>query len=130
MARVLVIDDEEDMRNMLVAGLSRDGHTVFQAADGVEGTEILAREPIDLVITDILMPNKEGFEMIIELRKNRPDLKVVAMSGGGIMSGPEALRVAKNLGAHATLRKPFRIADLRRTVEECLGGAAGPPPAA
>lgn len=120
MARVLVIDDEADIRRLLAAGLGSDGHTVFEAADGVEGVALLGLHPVDVVITDILMPNKEGIETIIELRKTRPGLKIVAMSGGGIMSGSDALRVARSLGAHATLRKPFRIADLRRVVSACL----------
>jgi len=108
------------MRRLLSAGLGADGHVVFEAADGVEGIAMVGRHPVDVVITDILMPNKEGIETIIELRKTRPGLKIVAMSGGGIMSGADTLRVARSLGAHATLRKPFRIADLRRVVAACL----------
>lgn len=125
MARVLVIDDEEDVRQLLATGLGVDGHTVFEAADGDEGIAMLARQAVDLVITDIVMPNKEGIETIIELRRTHPGLKIIAISGGGIMSGPDTLRVARSLGAHATMRKPFRVADLRRTVAACLAVEAG-----
>jgi len=125
MARVLVIDDEVDVRRLLAAGLGADGHTVLEAADGDEGVAVLGRQAVDLVITDIVMPNKEGFETIIELRKTHPWLKIIAISGGGIMSGTDTLRVARSLGAHATLHKPFRVGDLRRTVAACLAVEAG-----
>ena len=83
MARILIIDDEPNMRSMLRRMLHKAGHQVSEAGDGAEGIDSYERDPPDLVITDILMPKKEGIETIIALHRADPDLPVIAISGGG-----------------------------------------------
>ena len=124
MARILIIDDEELVRLTLVQALESSGHVVTEAANGRDGVRQFGAEPYDLVITDILMPDQEGIQTIMELRKLKPDLKIVAISGGGRINTTDFLMVAKRLGADATLKKPFQLAELFRVVDTCLGGTA------
>lgn len=120
MARILVIDDEDLVRMTVSQMLERDGHTISEAADGQKGLVMLRENPVDLVITDILMPNKEGMETITELRQIYSGLKIIAMSGGGRIRNTGFLSVAEKLGADAVLSKPFRSQQLRDTVNACL----------
>ena len=83
MARILVVDDEEDMRSMLTQMLEREGHKVVTAADGVEAIETFGAKPPDLMLIDILMPKKGGLVTISEIRKRVPTARIIAMSGGG-----------------------------------------------
>ena len=118
MTRILVIDDDEQFRSMLCARLAREGYEVSEAADGLEGMEVLDAIPCNLVITDIVMPEKEGLETISEIRKRAPEVRVIAISGGGRM-GPECyLPIAKKLGAEHTFAKPFEWEEFRRVVAE------------
>ena len=121
MARLLLIDDEVEVRTPLATWLTRHGHEVVQAGDGAEGLARLAEGPFDLVVTDIIMPDMEGIETIMHIRKRWPDLPVVAISGGGSGEPSQALRPASRLGAHATLRKPFRPAVLVDLIADLLG---------
>ena len=114
MVRILVIDDDVHILRALRWMLEGEGYEVVEAVDGNEGIKLLRREPIDLVITDIIMPEKEGLETIMELRRDFPSVKIVAMSGGGHVSPKEYLYLAKKLGAQHTLCKPF-------TRQETLG---------
>jgi CheY-like chemotaxis protein len=82
MARILVIDDERIIRTIVKHALEEDGHEVIEAGDGEEGIQLYRKNPTDLVVTDIIMPRKEGIETIKELRRNYPDIKIIAMSGG------------------------------------------------
>jgi DNA-binding response OmpR family regulator len=125
MARILIIDDEAGVRATLSLALQASGHETLEAANGRLGLELFARERVDLVITDILMPEKEGIETIIELRQRRPDLKIVAISGGGRSQNKDYLVNATHLGADATLRKPFSMAKLAQVIDACLGGKPG-----
>ena len=120
MARILIIDDEDLDRMTLSQILEGDGHTVTEATDGEEGIAALRETPVDVVITDILMPNKEGIETIKELRQIAPDVKIIAISGGGRMQNANYLDVAQKLGANAVLKKPFEPQVLRDTVNACL----------
>lgn len=124
MARILIIDDEELVRMTVSQMLERNGHTISEAADGQKGLATLRENPVDLVITDILMPNKEGMETIAEMRQIYPDLKIIAMSGGGRIRNTDFLNVAEKLGADAVLSKPFRSQELRDTVDACLKSAS------
>lgn len=124
MARILIIDDEEDIRLTVRLALESMGHDVTEAVNGTEGLSRFAAESNDLVITDILMPDKEGIETIIELRKMRPALKIIVMSGGGRINATHMLDTAKKFGAQSALKKPFSIDELCRAVESCLAGAA------
>ena len=102
MANVLVVEDDSGMRGWLAEILGIAGHRVFTAADGLEARSLVNRQALDLVITDISMPNEEGLGMIRALRKNYPALKIIALSG----KDPGFLLDAKLLGAHAALMKP------------------------
>lgn len=120
MARILIIDDEENVRAAVVQILESEGHIMFQAADGKEGIRKFRETPVDVVITDILMPNKEGLETIPELRKIAPCVKIIAISGGGRLGGINFLNIAEKLGADETLKKPFQIDQLCKAVNVCL----------
>ncbi len=120
MARILIIDDEPNMLSMLRRMLHQAGHQVSEAGNGTEGIDSYERDPPDLVITDIIMPKKEGIETIIALHRADPDLPIIAISGGGRSGGVDFLSSAEKLGAHHTLSKPFRGDQLLSAVSECL----------
>jgi YesN/AraC family two-component response regulator len=107
MARVLVIDDEKLARLTLRKILERAGHQVAEASTGTQGIEVFRKQPFDLVITDIIMPDKEGIETIRELKRDFPDVKIIAMSGGGRTQNLDFLKLATQYGAKAVLAKPF-----------------------
>ena len=112
MARIVLIDDDEDVRRTLVRMLETPGHEVHEAADGSSGLELCLEVDPQLVITDILMPEKEGIETIMTLKRDRPALKIIAISGGGRSGGMDFLDMARSLGADEVLQKPFRRAEL------------------
>jgi len=120
MALILVIDDEPMLRRTLRAVLERAGHTVVEAEDGNQGLEQFTVQRPELVLTDIIMPNREGVETIGEMRRQAPDLPIIAMSGGGTRGGDLFLTLAERLGASVTLAKPVRQAELLAAVEACL----------
>ena len=121
MARILIIDDEDELRSMLRQMLEHVGHEVSEAVNGAVGIEIYERDAPDLIITDIIMPEKEGVETIIALRRADPDLPIIAISGGGRLDATDFLTMAKKLGARHTLTKPFRREQLLEAIDECLG---------
>jgi CheY-like chemotaxis protein len=121
MARILVVDDETEVRQVIVTALRREGHSVRDASNGLEATRSLEQESPDLVITDILMPERDGFETIMALQGGRKTIPVIAMSGAGDQ-GPLYLKVAKGLGAVRLLAKPFSIEELVTATNEALGG--------
>ncbi len=120
MARILVIDDNEDFRDMLCTMLEREGYEVIMAEDGQKGIDHLRKTPSDLVISDIVMPNKEGIETIIELHKDYPEIKIIAISGGGRGDAKGYLEAAKLFGAHRIFPKPFAIDELLEAIKELL----------
>ena len=120
MALILIIDDEPQIRSMLKLMLERDGYEVAEAPDGIEGIKIHRQNPADLIITDLIMPNKDGIGMIIELKKEFPDVKIIAMSGGGLNKPEGYLRGAKKLGAACTLTKPIDRDELLRAIKDVL----------
>jgi CheY-like chemotaxis protein len=117
---ILVVDDEEEMRDTLERVLAAAGYRVVTASNGVEVGSILAQVHVDLVMTDLLMPEKDGTEVIAELRKKHPNTPIVAMSGGGRMPRGEYLKIARMFGAHAILEKPFTNEQLLSTIELLL----------
>lgn len=123
--RILVIDDNDMIRDMMCTILVDAGYRVVAAANGKEGLDALAAQPIDLILTDILMPEKEGIETIIEVRKIRPDMKIVAISGGGRVHNFDPLVIAGKIGADVTLAKPFEPEDLLAVVDAAFAGAPG-----
>ena len=122
MASILVIDDNLDLARAVVKRLERSGHSAVMAVDGNAGLALFRSQRIDLILTDILMPEKEGLETIRELRKESPDVPIIAMSGGGYATGTDYLRLAMKFGANASLQKPFEQHELVALVTELLGG--------
>ena len=121
MARILIIEDDAQVRVILRKILERAGYEVEPAPDGKAGIESYRERRADLVITDIIMPEKEGLETIMELRLEFPDVKIVAMSGGGAIGPEYYLKTAKALGALRTLRKPIERDDLLKAVRDVIG---------
>lgn len=126
MARILVIDDEDMVRSTLRYALERAGHQVSEAGNGRDGIKTLARGGIDLLITDIVMPEMEGIETIRAARKEQADLKIVAISGAAATS-VDFLELASRLGADEVMRKPFSTQALVDAVERCLPRPAAAP---
>jgi CheY-like chemotaxis protein len=115
---ILLVDDEALVRHTLEASLRLNGYEMLHAGDGDEALDVLAAASVDLVVTDLAMPGREGIETIIEIRRRFPHVKVIALSGvfGGFYLG-----MARQLGADAALSKPVRTELLRRTVNDVLG---------
>jgi CheY-like chemotaxis protein len=107
MAKILVLDDEPSILLMIKKMLEKEGHEVDLALNGREGMELFEKNKPDLVITDIIMPEKEGLETILELRKKYPELKIIAISGGGRIGPQGYLPSAKYLGADIVFQKPL-----------------------
>ena len=120
MARILIIDDEQGIRRPLQILLERAGHQVMAASDGQEGLRLWRSFGADLVITDIMMPNKDGIETIVELRTSAPPVPVIAMSGGDISQRLDLLADARLLGAVHTVPKPFAISELLEKIRQVL----------
>jgi len=121
MAKILVIDDEDRLRRMIRRVLAGAGHEVIEAGNGDEGLRQFAIEKPDTVVTDILMPQKEGIETIKDLRRMNAAVWIVAISGGGSSHNMMFLDFAKSLGADAALAKPFRADELLAAVERRPG---------
>ncbi|MDQ7247638.1 response regulator [Dongia sedimenti] len=124
MATILLIDDEVLVRQSLGHTLTDGGHTVVFAGDGAEGLRQMHAVNPDLVITDIVMPDQEGLETIMELRKISATLPIIAISGGGRGGSLDFLTAASALGATTVLRKPFGGTALLEAVEACLNARA------
>lgn len=115
---IVVIDDDELVCETIVSFLEIAGHTVRSANDGDKGIDLIKENSPNLVITDIVMPTKEGMETIIDIKKYSPETKIIAISGQGWSSGVSYLEMAERLGAHATISKPFSRQELMDKVEE------------
>lgn len=120
MSRILVADDEAPIRELLRQALEMNGYEVVEAADGVETVKIFRENQIDLVITDIIMPDKEGLESIMDLKEIDPDVKIIAMSGGGRLEPHSYLQMAAKFGAKKVFQKPLSISLLLSTIKELL----------
>jgi DNA-binding response OmpR family regulator len=120
MAHMLIIDDDDQLRTLLRQTLEREGYTVGEAQNGWAGMARYRATPADLVITNILMPEQEGLETIRVLRQESPEVKIIAIAGGGQMGALDFLDVAAKLGTRRTLRKPFALQELRAAVREVL----------
>ena len=123
MARILLVDDEPLVIQTLSDALTTKGHEVVTAADGLDGMAKFKAGEFDLVITDIIMPDKEGIEFIMELRRHSPSVKIIAISGGGRTGNVEFLKMATKLGAVAALKKPIRLAEFYSVLSRCLAGS-------
>jgi CheY-like chemotaxis protein len=120
MKRILVIDDNEQVRSVICEMLELSGYEVVDAPNGEIAARLVRAEPADLVITDIFMPEKEGLETIRELRRDFPNIKIIAISGGGSTGDFAYLPTARKLGAHRTFVKPFEMQEMLQAVEELL----------
>lgn len=120
MFKILLIDDEANILFMLKKMLERYGYETELALNGAEGIEKFKKSNPDLVITDIIMPEKEGLETIREMKRIKSDLKIIAMSGGGKVSAENYLTIAKIFGASKLIAKPFTIKDMLSAVRELL----------
>lgn len=123
MTRILLVDDDELLRRMLRLTLIKMGHVVIEAANGNDALRLCETEPPDIVLTDLIMPEKEGIETIRELRRLHPDVKIIAMSGGGRGSARDYLVIAKRLGAAHTLNKPFTNEELAGAIAAIRGSS-------
>jgi len=123
-SKLLVVDDDSDLRNTLQRFLIMTGFEVQAAADGEQASKILAVSPVDLVITDIVMAEKDGFGLIHEIRSKYPGIRVIAISGGGAHASSSYLSMARRLGADATFPKPLAFQDLLKCIQELLVKAA------
>ncbi len=116
MSNILVIEDEESMGEFMVTMLEMEGHRVDLAEDGIAGMDLYNKEHHDLVITDMIMPRKEGFEVCMELLKYHPAPEIIAMSAGF----PEYLKFVAALGVKCTFEKPFDVPEFLKSVTKAL----------
>lgn len=120
MAHILLADDDPILRATAGAYLADAGHTVIEASDGVVALQLLGRETFDLLIVDMLMPEKDGLEVILQVRRTDQQLPILAVSSGGRMDVSSLLRPASAFGASATMSKPLLRAPLIEMVESLL----------
>ena len=120
MARILVIEDDPQIIKLIRKMLGKEGYEVEGAPDGQIGINLFREKPYDLVITDILMPGKEGITTIIELRRDFPTVKIIAISGGGKIGSGDYLALAQKIGVPDTLPKPFSDIELIEMVRKHL----------
>ncbi len=118
--RILIIDDELQIRLMLRQAIEKAGFEVDEAPDGKEGIDCFKRKRADLIITDIIMPEKEGIETIMAFRRLDPEVKIVAISGGGRIQSEDYLNIAVKVGANCSFAKPFSIMELLQKINDLL----------
>ncbi len=121
MARILVIDDQEPIRRIVRRALENERHEVLDASDGELGMQLLERETVDIVITDIFMPGQDGIVTLREIRKKFPSLNVIVMSGGDSTGMLDLRKDAELLGAVKSLQKPFTAREIVDVVRSVLG---------
>ena len=120
MATILIIDDFADIRLMLREMLELEGYDVLEATNAVEGIDLFRKSPADVVIMDIIMPKKDGVEAIMDLKIEFPDVKIIAMSGGGRIGPKNYLEIARGFGASFIFDKPFRKDDILGAIKKLL----------
>ena len=120
MARILIVDDEAGIRETLSALLELDGHQIDTAANGYDAINRFRENPADLVICDIMMPEKGGLETIVELRKGNPGVKIIAISGASAGGQRKILDWATKMGADRTFCKPFVSEDIKTAIKDLL----------
>jgi DNA-binding response OmpR family regulator len=122
-ATVCVIDDDELVRRTICSALEAAGYATVQAEDGIEGLKTIERTNARVAVIDIIMPSREGLDIIVEATRRFPSLKILAVSGGGRIGPTEYLEMALQLGAHDMLSKPFHNKDLIQKVKQLSAGA-------
>ncbi|MEW6530448.1 MAG: response regulator [Thermodesulfobacteriota bacterium] len=122
MALILLIDDDDQLRRMVKRVLEKEGHEVLEAPDGRDINALCGEHPVDLIITDVLMPHKDGLDILLEIRQAFPRMKVVVISGGGpSMPSGGCLHLAVDLGADAVIEKPISKKQLLEVVNGLVG---------
>ncbi|NOZ11030.1 MAG: response regulator [Gammaproteobacteria bacterium] len=118
---ILIVDDEPSVRKMLTKILKEEADVFLDAKNGVQAKQLCYEQDVDLMITDIVMPEKHGIDLIIEIKKEKPNLPIIAISGGGGISGRfDYLEIAGTLGVENILHKPFKASELRSFVRSAL----------
>lgn len=121
--RIIIIDDDPAVRFILHNALNKDSYIVDEANDGLSAEKFFAANSYDLIVTDIIMPDKEGLETIMQIRNSSPSVKIIAISGGGSVIGAAGcLNLARKLGADKTLMKPIDVKDFTDTVSQLCPG--------
>lgn len=124
MANILVVDDEKNVRDMVVKMIKPLGHKLSEAENGLQAIESCRSTAFDLVITDLVMPGKHGIDLIMDLKKEFPNIPVIAISGGGGINGRfDYLEIAKLAGVTKIMKKPFEMSDMRQAVNEIFDHA-------
>jgi CheY-like chemotaxis protein len=123
MPKILVVDDNDTLRTAISLTLEEMGCEVSQAGNGSEALVMQQSRPAEVLLTDLIMPEKEGIEVIQEFRRRYPEVTIIAMSAGGRMSARDLLKMANNLGASYTLTKPFSKDQLAETMMKVLAGS-------
>jgi DNA-binding NtrC family response regulator len=119
---ILVADDEDSIRSLLQHFLTSSGHRVVVVSNAREACDAMSKQGFDLVITDVLMPEGDGLDLITELRKKQSNARIIAMSGGGrYLEGSDYLKLAKGLGAHTAMMKPFTWQQLQEAMQDAFG---------
>jgi len=120
MAGILLVEDNNDLRGMLKNSLEKSKYVVIEASNGREASQKFNSALVDLVVTDLLMPEQDGIGLIMELKKSNPDIKIIAISGGGKAGPANYLNIAETLGADAVFAKPFSLQEFMAQVNELL----------
>lgn len=120
MYKILLIDDDNHFREMFAELLKREDYIVIETNDGRDAMSLYNEHQPDLVITDIIMPDKEGIETILDLKKSHPNIKIIAISGGGRTNAMDNLRSARLLGAKLTFEKPFDNKEILKSISEVI----------
>ena len=128
MASILLVEDDDELRSLLKELLTSSGYEVLETSNGTRACEVYQRDRFDLVITDVVMPDIDGLEVIMELQRLDKNVGIIAISGAGQDKGKDYLRIAKKLGAQFTLSKPFTNADFLDAVSLTLENLAKRPP--
>ncbi len=120
MARVLLIEDDYFLRAVLKGALEEQSHEVVEASNALRATQLHEDNPFDVILTDLIMPERDGLELITEFRRRFPSVRIIAMSAGGQISAPDYLDIAKKMGAFSTLTKPISDEMLALTLTRAL----------
>lgn len=123
MKTILVIDDEDAARRVLIRALTMYGYNVIEASDGAKGMQKCKQTLPDVVITDIFMPEQDGLETITAMRSRWPSIKIIAVSGGGNIGHLDILHAARAMGAERVLTKPFDLGEMKSVLEDVVGPA-------
>lgn len=120
MPGILIVEDDKELREMLKVSLIRHKYSVYEAVDGKDAISHFKPSIVDLVVTDLIMPEEDGLKVVMKLRELKPKLKIIAISGGGKAGPGSYLKLAKALGADAVFSKPFSVNDLISKIEHLL----------